>query len=179
MFVNYNIVYHSLLIIYKHCIDLKLRWAAIPTSWKLLKKFALVGSQTPVWFQINRCMVNTIWFRFDSIRFRKDFSVPTSSAPAIVFDQPYKKKLLLVFCWSIIFGTALLFILLKYGMQNIYLYKSKEYIYIENIYIYMYILFTLLLKRFFNYCFVQQVCQTYNIHTQFYFKYCPRKRIWV
>ena len=27
---------------------------------------------TSVWFQINRCMVNTIWFRFDFIRFRKD-----------------------------------------------------------------------------------------------------------
>ena len=31
--------------------------------------------QTPsVWFQINRCTVNTIWFWFDLIRFRKDFS---------------------------------------------------------------------------------------------------------
>ena len=28
-----------------------------------------------VWFQINRKMVNTIWFRFDLIRFRKYFSV--------------------------------------------------------------------------------------------------------
>ena len=28
-----------------------------------------------VWFQINRKMVNTIWFLFDLIRFRKDFSV--------------------------------------------------------------------------------------------------------
>ena len=26
-------------------------------------------------FQINRCMVNTIWFRFDLIRFGKDFPV--------------------------------------------------------------------------------------------------------
>jgi len=26
-------------------------------------------------FQINQCMVRTIWFRFDIIRFRKDFSV--------------------------------------------------------------------------------------------------------
>ena len=26
-------------------------------------------------FQINRCMVNTIWFRFDIIRFRKYFSL--------------------------------------------------------------------------------------------------------
>ena len=28
-----------------------------------------------VWFQINCCMVNTIWFRFDLIRFRKNFSL--------------------------------------------------------------------------------------------------------
>ena len=28
-----------------------------------------------VWFQINRKMVNTIWFRVDLMRFRKDFSV--------------------------------------------------------------------------------------------------------
>ena len=28
-----------------------------------------------VWFQINRCMVNSIWFRFDLIIFRKYFSV--------------------------------------------------------------------------------------------------------
>ena len=31
--------------------------------------------RTSVWFQINRKMVNTIWFRVDLIRFRKDFSV--------------------------------------------------------------------------------------------------------
>ena len=31
--------------------------------------------QTFVWFQINQCMVNTIWFRFDLIRFRIYFSV--------------------------------------------------------------------------------------------------------
>jgi len=30
-----------------------------------------------VWFQINRKMVNTIWFRVDLIRFRKDFSTCT------------------------------------------------------------------------------------------------------
>ena len=29
------------------------------------------------WLQINRKMVNTIWYRFDMIRFRKDFSVCT------------------------------------------------------------------------------------------------------
>ena len=28
-----------------------------------------------IWFCIDRCMVNTIWFRFDLIRFRKNFSV--------------------------------------------------------------------------------------------------------
>ena len=31
--------------------------------------------QTSVWFQNNRKIVNTIWFRFNLIRFRKDFSV--------------------------------------------------------------------------------------------------------
>ena len=31
--------------------------------------------RTSVWFQINRIMVNTIWFRLDFIRFLKDFSV--------------------------------------------------------------------------------------------------------
>ena len=33
--------------------------------------------QKSVWFQINRKMVNKIWFRVDLIRFRKDFSVCT------------------------------------------------------------------------------------------------------
>ena len=39
--------------------------------------FRLIWIQTDVsvWIQINRWMVNTIWFRVDSIRFRKDFSV--------------------------------------------------------------------------------------------------------
>ena len=31
--------------------------------------------QTSVWFQINQKMVNKIWFQFDFIIFRKDFSV--------------------------------------------------------------------------------------------------------
>ena len=31
--------------------------------------------QTSIWFQINRKMVNNIWFWFDLIRFRKRFSV--------------------------------------------------------------------------------------------------------
>ena len=31
--------------------------------------------RTSVWIQINRKMVDTIWFRVDLIRFRKDFSV--------------------------------------------------------------------------------------------------------
>ena len=31
--------------------------------------------RTSVWFQIHRKMVNIIWFRFDFIRFRKDFCV--------------------------------------------------------------------------------------------------------
>ena len=34
-------------------------------------------NRTSVWFKINRKMVNTIWFRFDLLRFRKDFSVCT------------------------------------------------------------------------------------------------------
>ena len=33
------------------------------------------NKRTFVWFKINRKMVNTIWFRVDLIRFRKDFSV--------------------------------------------------------------------------------------------------------
>ena len=33
------------------------------------------SKRTSVWFQINRRMVNTIWFQFDLIRFRKYFSV--------------------------------------------------------------------------------------------------------
>ena len=33
------------------------------------------NQRTSVWFQVNRCMVNTIWFQFDLTRFRKDFSV--------------------------------------------------------------------------------------------------------
>ena len=33
------------------------------------------SKQTSVWIQINRKMVNTIWFRVDLIRFQKDFSV--------------------------------------------------------------------------------------------------------
>ena len=32
---------------------------------------------TSVWFQSNRCMVNTIWFQFNLIRFQKDSSVCT------------------------------------------------------------------------------------------------------
>ena len=36
-----------------------------------------VIKRTSVWFQINREMVNTIWFQFDFIRFWKDFSVCT------------------------------------------------------------------------------------------------------
>ena len=33
------------------------------------------SKRTSVWIQIIRCMVNTIWFRFNSIIFRKDFLV--------------------------------------------------------------------------------------------------------
>ena len=34
--------------------------------------------RTSVWFKINQKMLNTIWFQFDLIRFRKDFSVHAS-----------------------------------------------------------------------------------------------------
>ena len=37
------------------------------------------SKQMSVWFQINRKMVNTIWFLFDLTRFRKDFSVCTTN----------------------------------------------------------------------------------------------------
>ena len=30
--------------------------------------------KTSAWFRINRKMLNTIWFRYDLVRFRKDFS---------------------------------------------------------------------------------------------------------
>ena len=37
------------------------------------------------WFGTNRCMVNTILFRFDLIRFRKDFSVCSLIEPRLFF----------------------------------------------------------------------------------------------
>ena len=43
--------------------------------------FRLIWNQTDtvrLLFQINRCMVNTIWFQVDLIRFRKNFSVCAS-----------------------------------------------------------------------------------------------------
>ena len=40
-----------------------------------LCRFSSEPTRRHVWFQINRKMVNTIWFRFDLIRFGKDFSV--------------------------------------------------------------------------------------------------------
>ena len=39
--------------------------------------------QTFVWFQINKRMVNTIWFQFVIIGFQKDFSVRQNSAPKL------------------------------------------------------------------------------------------------
>jgi len=42
------------------------------------------SKRTSFWFKINRCMVNTIWYRFDLIRFRKDFSVWSSSFSSLV-----------------------------------------------------------------------------------------------
>ena len=39
--------------------------------------------RTSAWFQINRKIVNTVWFWFDSIRFRKDFSVCSNIARLI------------------------------------------------------------------------------------------------
>ena len=43
--------------------------------------------QTSTWLQINRETVNTIWFRFDSIRFWNDFSVCRISAKNIFFQH--------------------------------------------------------------------------------------------
>ena len=42
--------------------------------------------RTSVWFQINREMVYTIWFRVDSTRFRKYFSVCIQSEPSKLKD---------------------------------------------------------------------------------------------
>ena len=55
--------------------------------------------QASVWFEINRKMVNKIWFQFDLIRFRKDFSVcvlvgmlsPKMPCFVIFFIQGYVK----------------------------------------------------------------------------------------
>ena len=37
--------------------------------------FGTANGRVPLLFQINRKMVDTIWFQFDLIRFRKDFSL--------------------------------------------------------------------------------------------------------
>ena len=46
----------------------EIRWYLPFPDWFRTKRMS-------VWFQINRKMVTTIWFRFDLTRFRKDFSV--------------------------------------------------------------------------------------------------------
>ena len=49
--------------------------------------------QTSVWFQINRKMVNTIWFLFGLMRFRNDFSVcagkTTAATPRTVRETSF------------------------------------------------------------------------------------------
>ena len=53
--------------------------------------------QTYVWFQINRRMINTIWFRFYLIRFRKNFSVCKDRHEMFVFF--YLSFLFIPNCW--------------------------------------------------------------------------------
>ena len=50
--------------------------------------------RTSVWFQINRCMVITIWFGLDLIRFGKDFSacVYEHSPPKISTISKFYRK---------------------------------------------------------------------------------------
>ena len=55
------------------------------SNWSEIKR-------TSVWFQMNRKMVNKIWFLVDSIRFRKDFSVCILTA--ILASGQYSKTIL-------------------------------------------------------------------------------------
>ena len=65
---------------------------------------------TSVWFQINRNMVNTIWYRFDLIRFGKDISVyrffklVASSTSASQLNRSYGYPILQKLCQ--IFGLT-------------------------------------------------------------------------
>ena len=45
------------------------------------------SKQTSAWFQISRKMVNTIWFRFDLIRFKKYFSVCNYPETSVIISQ--------------------------------------------------------------------------------------------
>ena len=58
--------------------------------------------RTSVWFQINRKMVNIIWFRFDLTRFRKDFSAYNSTVQDFVAYVEFCIAigyLIFEFCW--------------------------------------------------------------------------------
>ena len=65
------------------------RIISIQTEIRLYLPFFdwFVTKRTSVLFQINRKMVNTIWFRFDLIRFGKDFSVCIFSVPEKFFHS--------------------------------------------------------------------------------------------
>ena len=45
------------------------------------------SKRTSVWFQLNRKMVNTIWFRFDLIIFRKNFKISHQRTQFFSFPQ--------------------------------------------------------------------------------------------
>ena len=62
------IVSHMILNVFRHCI---IRHCIYPFPINLVHQTDSVR----LLFQINRCKVNTIWFRFNLIRFRKYFSV--------------------------------------------------------------------------------------------------------
>ena len=68
-----------------------------------------------VWlFQINRCMANTIWFRFGLIRFRKYFSVCIA-----ILDE----------IWKYVASLFIIFTNLKTWLKYFHVFK---YIYISN-----------------------------------------------
>ena len=55
-------------------------------------------------FQINRKMVNTIWFRFDLIKFRKDFSVYIHWGKFCNFNNTLKRVIEILWNWYITKG---------------------------------------------------------------------------
>ena len=81
------------------------------------------------WFQINWKMVNTIWFRFDSIRFRKYFSVCTTECLVHIaktiwdlFQYPFlwysiSKLIAQLLC---ILNTLFQYSLLRYSISKLY-----------------------------------------------------------